>query len=230
MVEPAPPWQQCPDFTRHTIGWRMGHGEDIFYEWWTFIKTLSTDKQTRLSYFRRHAQAPIPWSDIIHSVLFPEEEVHNGVAQCEQVKKLGLVSSDVAYSNWLKLEPSEPPWVSEEPIMATRYLTRPLWFWSRKAAPVTDLPESWKDVQQAIDPRQGLLALAGMMCSGRVIGPWELGLSVTEEQDIGGLDMGYVGAFRLWCECVLDDAAQVEQLFPDLPAGWSDWLDKFELQ
>ncbi len=44
-----PPWARFPDYERHSIGWRMGGGEDWLGLWYLFVEQLPKDKAARLS-------------------------------------------------------------------------------------------------------------------------------------------------------------------------------------
>jgi hypothetical protein len=67
-----PPWEAFPTYERYTMGWRMGDGEDYFYDWHTFIEGLSNDYETRLNYLISHRPAPLNWCDHVFRVLCPE--------------------------------------------------------------------------------------------------------------------------------------------------------------
>jgi hypothetical protein len=54
----APPWEQFPEYERHTIGWRMGTGEDWLGMWHVFLEQLDPAPDARLAYLRRHPPAP----------------------------------------------------------------------------------------------------------------------------------------------------------------------------
>src|SRR4051812_10758487 len=49
----APPWEQFPTYERHTIGWRMGAGEDWMGLWRVFVEDLDPAFEVRLAYLKR---------------------------------------------------------------------------------------------------------------------------------------------------------------------------------
>ena len=180
----------------------------------------------------------------------PEQEAQAAAAaraQREVLRQAGLIADDIAFRTWLAKPPHPPPWHGNEtPAHAARYDTRTLWFWSRKLelrraaeqvlfdAPPPEAWAGWADAAQrpmrpGSDAEHGLAGLAWMLGSGRLVGPWEQGLSPDDAEESFALDMNSVDAFALWMMCAFDDrahqAAVMEAL--GLPAGpWTDWVEE----
>src|SRR5690606_25733592 len=68
----APPWARFPTYERHTLGWRMGAGEDWLGLWHVFLERLEPAFEVRLAYLRRHPAAPVSWASSVYGVLYPE--------------------------------------------------------------------------------------------------------------------------------------------------------------
>jgi hypothetical protein len=156
----------------------------------------------------------------------------------------GLIASDVSFSIWLGQQDGVCwPWESyPTPEEAARYNTREFWFWSRQVAELRRgdgwtppaVPEGWRACASAlasgdagpIEPRDGLLALARLLCAGHVKAPWQLGLELTDFADSFEDDMGYVDAFRLWGMSAFDDAHQLRRYLEAtrVPPGWEAWI------
>jgi hypothetical protein len=77
-----------------------------------------------------------------------------------------------------------------------------------------------------IDPTDGLLTLARMLCAGLVQPPWELDLSPDNFTDSFEMDMGYTDAFRLWIMSAFDDDLLLREMLhkTGIPANWADWV------
>jgi hypothetical protein len=80
----------------------------------------------------------------------------------------------------------------------------------------------------SLDLRLGLLSLAQMLSAGRVVPPWQLGLSPADFADTFDDDMGFVDAFRLWGMHAFDDREQLQRyLAPTgVPAEWDGWAEE----
>jgi hypothetical protein len=226
METDAPaPWAVYPDLNRYTMGWRMGAGEEVMARWWTFVETLPTDFEARLAYFRRYRPAPYPWGDLIHKVLHSDD---GSEPDYSRLRDLGLIASDVAYSNWLQTEDSHHwvPWHNDRcPLMTARYTLRPFSFWARQPKRPDALPEGWGAICRTVGPDQGLLTLAQMLWKGRQVQPpWQLGLTVDDFADSFALDVGYVDAFRLWLIQAVDDIEQLTAVVGVVPEEWKAWL------
>ncbi|HTN89704.1 MAG TPA: hypothetical protein VL242_38780, partial [Sorangium sp.] len=78
----------------------------------------------------------------------------------------------------------------------------------------------------SVDPRQGLLTLARLLCAGDVKAPWQLGLALADFADSYDDDMGYVDAFRLWGMSAFDDAHQLRRYLEATraPSDWEAWV------
>ncbi|WP_437643967.1 hypothetical protein [Sorangium sp. So ce362] len=172
----APPWERFPDYERHTLGWRMGAGEDWMGLWGVFLEQLAPDPESRIAYLRRHPPAPISWADAVHDVLYPaeggdeddsdeddsdEDDPTAVVQRRSALLEQGLIASDVAFTTWLaqQKELSWPWEMYPTPEDAARYNTRELWFWSRQVAELRKgsgwtppgVPESWRACAQALE-------------------------------------------------------------------------------
>ncbi|WP_437595990.1 hypothetical protein WMF28_25730 [Sorangium sp. So ce590] len=171
-----PPWERFPDYERHTLGWRMGAGEDWMGLWSVFLEQLAPDPESRIAYLRRHPPAPISWADAVHDVLYPaeggdeddsdeddsdEDDPTAVVQRRSALLEQGLIASDVAFTTWLaqQKELSWPWEMYPTPEDAARYNTRELWFWSRQVAELRKgsgwtppgVPESWRACAQALE-------------------------------------------------------------------------------
>ncbi len=158
-----PPWVEFPTYERYCIGWRMGGGEDWLGLWHVFLEGLGDDPAVRLAYLRRHAPAPMNWSESVHRVLNPgwsDEDDDEGdeddadddgsdpaEARRAQLLARGLIASDASYAIWrARQDRVHWPWFDvRSPTTAGRHWTRDLWFWSRhvaelRAAGRLDLP------------------------------------------------------------------------------------------
>lgn len=258
----APPWEQFPSYERYTIGWRMGAGESWLSMWHVFLERIEPVFEARLAYLRRHAVAPISWASAVYSVLYPsardEDEEREGeeeeggdadggggaLQRREELLRLGLIASDVAYSTWLRQQQGVRwPWTySESPENAARYWTRDLAFWSRQVAAlrgdpafaIPEVPRAWEACAAPLrtgdagrlDLGQGLLSLARVLAAGHVAAPWQLGLTPDDFADSFDDDMGYADAFRLWGMSVFDDRAHLERYLAAtaVPAAWRGWV------
>lgn len=172
-----------------------------------------------------------------------------------KLKKLGLIKPDIAYHTWLKYQQSIIwPWsqgtFAKDPLELTRYQTRDFWFFSRqlqelrtsKTLDFGTIPEIWKVVEQQIrtgelgdihqlDLERGLLALAKMLCAGKILSPWDLGLTVDDYDENFEMDMGYVDAFHLWVMSAFDDDELLYQMFPkeNIPKEWLEWMEEYSV-
>lgn len=217
-------------------------------EFWDFIETLP-NLETRAAYFRRHAPAPYTWADFVHGVLFPSEDrFPEPVVAISKLTESGfsdLIASDIAYRTWLAQQRDVVyPWeFVDNPISAARRWTRDFAFWSRQMVTTIGVrdqnlcqiatPEEWQDCDQAfwmgslenLRLNEGLLSLAQMLCAGRVIPPWKLGLSISDFEDTFSNEMGFVDAFRLWGMEYFDDRFQLGSYLKenDAPEVWESW-------
>jgi hypothetical protein len=248
----VPPWEAFPTYERYTIGWRMGSGEDYFYDWHTFIEKLSNDYETRLNYLKSHRPAPLNWGDHVFRVLYPdiESEQKYGCSPAETLKllNLGLIEHDVAYHTWLKQGANiEFPWLaaSKTPEYAALYNLREFWFFSRRLSTAReqenfkieeDVPSKWQSVEFQlvtghlgdINPKNGLLTLAQMLCAGAIQPPWDFGLSPDDCDNSCEMDMEYADAFQLWIMCAFDDDKLLRNMLEinGIPDNWADWVNE----
>lgn len=250
--EMVPPWEAFPTYERYSMGWRMGGGEDYFHEWWNFLETLTDDYDTRRAYLSRHRPAPINWADLMLQVLYPEKkwDENSDSYAAERLKLIeqGAIVYDAAYQTWLEQQSEIVlPWlliISETPEDLARYCTREFWFFARQYSAAKQggdvkpihVPPNWECVEPQlltgklgkVDPAQGLLTLAKMLCVGEVQPPWLLGLSPIDFIDSFEMDMGYTDAFRLWIMSAFDDDLLLSQMLSTtgIPAEWSSWIDE----
>ena len=248
----TPPWEKFPNYERYTIGWRMGSGEDWLSYWYVFLENLDPAFDVRLAYLRRHPPAPVNWAGRVYEVLYPsiraddhrdEDQV---VAQRHgELRALGLIASDAAYPIWLSQQDGVRwPWElpHDSPEVATRYGSRRLWFWSRQVAGLRSEPgwappeglAGWEACAAALatgqlpelDLTRGLLSLAQMFAAGRVLAPWQVGLTTADFADSFEMDMGYVDAFRLWIMSAFDDRDHFNRYLreTEVPESWEEWL------
>jgi hypothetical protein len=239
----------------------MGEGEGWLWMWHVFLERIEPVFEARLAYLRRHTAAPISWASTVYSVLYPsardEDEEDEGaevaddedggggaLQRREELLRLGLVASDVAYSTWLRQQQGVRwPWThSETPENAARYWTRDLAFWSRQVAAlrrdpafaIPEIPRAWEPcaaplvtgAAEQLDFGRGLLSLARVLAAGHVPAPWQLGLPPDDFADSFDDDMGYVDAFRLWGMSVFDDREHLERYLAatQVPEAWRGWV------
>jgi hypothetical protein len=248
----VPPWEAFPTYERYTLGWRMGSGEDYFFDWHTFIEKLSNDYETRLNYLKSHRPAPLNWCDHVFRVLYPgiESEQKYGCSAAETLKllNLGLIEYDIAYHTWFKQQTGiEFPWsASKAPEDAARYNLREFWFFSRQLSAareqgnfkieIEDVPSKWQSVEFQlltghlgdINPKNGLLTLSQMLCAGSIQPPWKFSLSPDDCVDSVEMDMGYADAFQLWIMCAFDDDKLLRNMLQrnGIPDDWADWVNE----
>jgi hypothetical protein len=248
----TPPWEKYPTYERYTIGWRMGAGEDYLYQWGKAVKSMPEDYETRLRFLQGYRPAPLTWIDFVFNVLYPQadsvsaSEKTFSEKEIQKYRELGLIDYDAAYQTWIGKEQQMIwPWQENEtPEDAARYDTREFWFFSRQlkavrkqGTPVSEeIPAEWKSVESRlrngevgeIDPQQGLLTLAQMLCAGTVEPPWKYGLTPQDSEESYDDDMGYADAFRLWIMSAFDDDRMLWQLFDksEIPADWLPWLEE----
>ncbi|WP_437766270.1 hypothetical protein WMF27_25470 [Sorangium sp. So ce281] len=173
-----------------------------------------------------------------------EEDPIAAASRRSALLEQGLIAVDVSFSIWLSQQDGVRwPWESyETPEKAARYNTREFWFWSRQVAELRRgdgwlppaVPEGWRACATAlasgdadpIEPRDGLLSLARLLCAGDVKAPWQLGLELADFADSFEDDMGYVDAFRLWGMSAFDDAHQLRRYLEAtrVPPGWEAWI------
>lgn len=126
----APPWAAFPGFTRTTIGWRMGYGEDWLYGWGQWLKEQPEDEDWRRAYLSRHPPAPYTWAELVHNTL---DSGWRRPMDRAALIAAGLVGEDVAYGTWLASQEEMPSWGKSTPAELVRYQCRPLSFWMRWA-------------------------------------------------------------------------------------------------
>ena len=57
----APPWTAFPELERHSIGWRMGGGEEAYNAFYRMFSRLSEIERAA---YERENPPPAEWSDI----------------------------------------------------------------------------------------------------------------------------------------------------------------------
>lgn len=248
----VPPWERFPTYTRFTIGWRMGAGEDYIGKWYAFIEKLPIDFDSRLKYLGSHRPAPVNWADTVCSVLYPGakpgDNYNRGRSEIPRLLDLGLIEYDAAYHTWIKGQSEiKWPWLwagTKTPQEAARYRTRELWFFSRQIDAARRLsglvpdkvPFRWKSVKKQIlngnpgdvNPKKGLLTMAQMLCAGSVRPPWDLGLSLDDVSGSFEMNMGYSDAFCLWITTAFDDDILLRKIFDKggIPSEWESWFNE----
>ncbi len=247
MNDYVPPWVEFPTYEQFSMGWRMGVGEDYIGEWSDFLRSLPIDYSSRLHYLQRHRPAPINWKETVMQVLYPESNsaFDSDESQFLELLNLGLIEYDAAYQTWLiQQETIVFPWsYSDEPIEAARYWTRDFWFFSRQLNGMRNrlvesltIPKPWKRFERQIltgdlgtlEPKEGLLTLAQMLCAGSVLPPWDVGLTLDDFDDSFEMDMGYVDAYQLWIMNAFDDDRMLRQMLSttEIPTSWNAWINE----
>ena len=242
-----PPWAAFPDYTRYTIGWRMGGGETYFHNWWDFIASLPLDFSSRLQYLQQNRPAPINWFDIVLKVLYPKQDDNiqdrDSNTAITKLLELGLIEYDVAFKTWLQQQTEICyPWtMGKTPEEAARYSTRDFWFFARqlnlnRTVNVPKIPDTWQDIQDNLlsgklgdlDPSQGLLTISKMFCAGNILTPWQLGLNPDSCTNSAEMVMGYGDAYELWLTSAFDDDKLIRQMLAKtcIPDEWSDWIEE----
>lgn len=233
----APPWVKFPTYTRRTIGWRMGCGEDWFMFWNYFIGTLNEARGDRLAYFKRQRPAPRTWADSVllnlDSRAFAFRPGESSVPIAQEISWLyqeGLVSDDIAYENWRAQLDGPPSLLEGEPvtrenlISLTRILPRELFFYARYNADEgreVTLPKAWRALPP-VEEGRARLAME-LLRSPWPPGPWTLGCAAGASDDDDDA-VSYGRAWRAWVGAVFDDApswdAYLERIEP-APEGWA---------
>jgi hypothetical protein len=248
----TPPWERFPTYEQYSMGWRMGFGEDWMGMWHVFLEDFTPSLESKRAYLYRHPPAPIPWANTLYRILYPspDDQKPSSREVTEEHRALllqdGLIKTDVAYSTWLSQQQGvDWPWENDQtPEDAARWRTRSFWFWSRQVAELRNNPawqppvppENWQSCTNSfhsgkiphLDTSKGLLTLAQMFSAGRVIPPWQLGLTLSNFEDSFDDDMGYVDAFRLWGITALDDREQLEIYLTvnNAPEEWENWAQE----
>jgi hypothetical protein len=67
-----------------------------------------------------------------------------------------------------------------------------------------------------------------MLSAGRVVPPWQLGMTFDDFADSFEDDMGYVDAFRLWGMSSFDDHEQLQCYLTanEVPELWQRWSEE----
>lgn len=225
-----PPWAQFPTYTRYTIGWRMGTGEDYMLRWRLFLEPKT--RQERLALLQRQPKAPCSWADHVWDLLEGTHPHGSDVVPArDALLSQGLVASDIAYPTWLAAQNGiSVPWPNSEPEKVARYRCRELNFQSRQWVDQTatlDPPPAWR--LSRTDPARGLLLLAEQLLQGRVKPPWELGLTVKDcfHDTFEIARMGFGDAFDLWLSETFDDQPHLQRYLSStdpIPPEWQTWL------
>ena len=229
-----PPWARFPDYTRYSIGWRMGAGESWMDMWLAWLETLPTDLATRRAYLERYPAAPFNWSTLVQSVLSPDDDngdALNGDISTKQLVAWGLVAHDVAFSSWQRhiLECAEGlAKAHKTPNLAARYSTRALGFLMRYGVEKREagefeewfvtLPtfhEEWSKLFHAWSlgvPRyfpkleKGYRRLIfEMAVFGEARPPWLFDLEPDTYTDDIEMSIDYTDAWALWLDNAFDD-------------------------
>ncbi|WP_186375934.1 hypothetical protein [Hyella patelloides] len=83
----VPPWEKFPTYEHHSLGWRMGDGEDYKCNWWNFVDSLPSEYESRLKYLKRNRPAPINQFYKVLWVLYPD---------CEEDKEYQESQAEIA--------------------------------------------------------------------------------------------------------------------------------------
>lgn len=244
----APPWIAYPGYTRYTIGWRMGSGEDYIWKWWEMVRAMPRDFETRCAYLMRFDPAPRPWADTVAEVLGISDDTSFGVRRevMENLLNLGLVGDDIAYKTWREKHITEiTSWLRRtSPESAARYSTRDFSFLCRHIDETRGTPEHEARVDELIpdnsdwSPYRTLLArarddhdfdlpafdlgsarlAAELSAFGEPTPPWEYDLDPRDRERDHGGE-GYVYLWSIWENSVIDD-----------PPSWQAYLSRHSEQ
>lgn len=221
----APPWVRYPSYTRYTIGWRMGSGEDWMWRWGQAIEPL--DAAARYAYFKSQRPAPKTWASFVWQALDPSRsfEAEPNAEALMWLAAEGLIGDDVAYGNWrasLDQDSPSPPWAQVEDEEALRrlgrYQPRALFFYGRYAqdeghAPPPPLP--------CPSTTAGYARLAWeARLNPWLPAPWQWGEMASE-----GAAGDYGHAWRSWISACFDDAVMWQAYRSRLDPPHGAWLD-----
>ena len=146
-----PPWARFPAFTRYTINWRMGAGEDWLHMWRRWLER-TPDPAERRDYLRRHPRAPRTWADLVYAILRPgTSSMKYDEANTPALIDEGLVGDDVAFDAWVGALTRQHGgvgriWHDDDPAGTLRYSPRALGFCAR-----------WALLERQKDPSGGWL-------------------------------------------------------------------------
>ncbi|MCB9741920.1 MAG: hypothetical protein H6741_23370 [Alphaproteobacteria bacterium] len=245
-----PPWARFPGYTRTTLGWRMGHGEEYRWAHEHWFKAQGWDREGRIAYFRRHPPAPYTWADALGQHLDGEDAL-----EAEALAELGLVAEDVAAGTWaLRHAPAFRPWSSrDEPVTYAWLHARELAFFCRWAAGLRaeGSLQAWLDEQPPPPAWQafgrallGDLAVAKaapmeqgwrrvmLECGARGAAPppWSPGVPAPNRDRVHGREVGYADAWMRLQEASVDDVATWRALrptWPEAPPAWRRQLRRW---
>ena len=92
-----PLWLAFPEIERHSIGWRMGYGEDYKYKLWDWMDTLSQEEREE---YRNLFPEPVTWKG-----WWENEDTSEVLTQGEFCMQLWRPSGEPKYSRtWLEQE------------------------------------------------------------------------------------------------------------------------------
>lgn len=232
--ELAPPWIAYPGYTRYTIGWRMGSGEDHLWKWWQMLREFPTDYATRVAYLARYRPAPRVWADTVAQVLEIEDETSFGVRReiLENLLEQDLVRDDVAFGTWCEEVLGTPTgWIARStPSSVARYSSRDLSFLCRHLHALRGMPEQRAELDRVLPDDEdwrafrallerapddhdfdlppfedGGMRLAMELASfGWPTPPWEYGLEPTSD-DHDDAPEDYAYLWDIWVTSAIDD-------------------------
>ncbi|TNE43380.1 MAG: hypothetical protein EP343_33935 [Deltaproteobacteria bacterium] len=249
-----PPWARHPDYTRFSIGWRMGVGETWMELWHAWLSKLPTDLETRRAYLQRQPPAPLTWFHTVHSTLSPGDENDtplNGTFSQKQLLQWGFLGHDVAYANWQRYADEcilQLTDTHKTPNLAARYSTRSLSFFLRYGVEKREAGEfkewfktlpsfheewlklflAWGNGEQPHLPalKKGYRRLIfELALFGEARPPWKLGLDPETYTDDIDMDIEYTDAWAHWIHAAFDDYPSLHQYFERYGGQPEEWDD-----
>lgn len=239
-----PPWIAFPGYTRYTIGWRMGSGEDYIWNWWQMIREMPKDFETRMAYLKQFEPAPRPWANTVAEVLGIPDDTSFGVRRevMENLLNLGIVGDDAGYETWRRKHIEDTAsWLNQtSPESAARYSTRDLAFLCRHLDESRGEPEHPAMIEELIPenedwaPYRALLTrqrseekpelpsfelgstrlAAELAAFGEPTPPWEYDLD-HRDQERDHNGEGYAYLWSIWKDSVIDD-----------PPSWEGYISR----
>ena len=106
--EVPPPWIPCPDYHPLSMGFRMGHGEDHWNEWWAYWKSLELSESERIRYFKEKYPPPPRWLPWVSYAIW-ELDLNYDISNCPYVKK--LIALGFATEEEVRKDLDDPQWI-----------------------------------------------------------------------------------------------------------------------
>lgn len=257
--EIPPPWILFPTYTRYTIGWRMGTGEDYMSCWYRWRSGMFETTEALTRYLCRYDPAPFTWATMIGRILSPGFDDSDDFDEdlfIENMLNLGFVREDAAYHNWLASGEDAPLWSNRStPGELGRYDARWLTYWTRRALTSRDAGELDTLLAQVDDPSLPWVEFVACLKSGKLPEelpeggydqlalelaatgaprpPWVLEETAPpEDVDYDYETASYQDAWLLWVPDVFDDRPSMERYlsaFAAAPNAWVEHLDEMGL-